>query len=133
MTMKKKFKNYFRVCFHNLISICVYLFFGWVLLDIVAHLPDNHYGGFGLNYYIVLVVLFVLSMVDCIILKKINWLRLLNFVLFLVLFLISNPCNVNVTYGTWISRGMPQWGVYVPQNEWHVDWKEILKEENDYE
>ena len=42
--------------------------------------------------------------------RRIAWWRVLLLVVFGVLLMVCDRCNILVDYDTWTSRGMPDWG-----------------------
>ncbi len=57
--------------------------------------------------------------------------RVIILLWFFVFFAVSNPLNINLTYGEYIARGQPCWGEYVPKEKWHPNWQEILREDEE--
>ncbi len=117
--------------YHKLTVVLLVLTELYIIVPTLLMYPDNHHGGYGFETYLLFAILLLMVLVDGFLSKRVFWMRLIVLLCFFVFLLVSNPLNINITYEEYIARGQPQWGEYVPQSEWHPDWREILEEEGE--
>lgn len=85
------------------------LLYAVLFAELIARYPCNHAGGTGM-YWWGLVLMVVVNAGTMVWWRRIAWWRVLLLVVFGVLLMVCDRCNILVDYDTWTSRGMPDWG-----------------------